>query len=88
MSPNVIIVDEIGTKNDILAIENALNSGVSIIASVHSKDIFEFQKKIEFESIVKSRNFKRYVVISAGEGKGTTDNIYDEYMRPILRFVW
>ena len=87
MSPNVIIVDEIGTKNDIYAIESALNSGVSIIASVHSKDIFEFQKKIEFENMVKSRNFKRYVVISGSEGKGTIENIYDEYMRPVLRFV-
>ena len=87
MSPDVIIVDEIGTKNDILAIESALNSGVSILASVHSKNIFEFQKKVEFENIIKSRNFKRYVVISNSDGRGTIENIYDEYLRPILRFI-
>ncbi len=87
MAPNVIIVDEIGSKRDISAIEYATNSGVSIVASVHSKDIFEFQKKVEFENIVKSRVFKRYVVLSANEGKGTIENIYDEYMKPVLRFI-
>ena len=88
MSPNLVIVDEIGSKNDLTAIEYAINSGVAIIASVHSKDIFEFQKKSEFENLVKSRAFKRFAVISNQNGKGTIDNIYDEYFRPILRFIW
>ncbi len=87
MSPNVVIVDEIGSTNDIKAIEYAMNSGVSIIASVHSKDIFEFQKKYEFENLIKSRAFKRFAVISGINGKGTIDNVYDEFLRPILRYI-
>ena len=87
MSPNVIIVDEIGGIDDIKAIEYAINSGVSIIASVHSKDIFEFQKKLDFENLIKTRVFKRYAVVSNSSGKGTVENMYDEYLRPILRFI-
>lgn len=87
MSPNVIVVDEIGSESDLKAIEYAINSGVSIIASVHSKDIFEFQKKYEFENLIKSRSFKRLAVISNQNGKGTIENIYDEFFRPVLRFV-
>lgn len=87
MAPNVIVLDEIGTLDDIKAVEYAINSGVSIIASVHSKDIFEFQKKHEFENLINSRAFKRYVILSNQNGKGTVENMYDEYMRPILRFI-
>lgn len=88
MAPNVIVLDEIGTLEDVKAVEYAINSGVSIIASVHSKDIFEFQKKPEFENLINSRAFKRYAVLSNQSGKGTVDNMYDEYLRPILRFIW
>ena len=87
MSPNVIVVDELGTLNDIKAVEYAINCGVSVVASVHSKDIYEFQKKYEFEYLIKSRAFKRYVVVSQNMGKGTVENIYDEFFHPILEFV-
>lgn len=87
MSPNVIILDEIGSLQDIKAIEYAVNCGVSVIASVHCKDIYEFQKKTDFENLIKSRAFKRIVVLSQNNGKGTIENLYDEYMKPILGFV-
>lgn len=88
MSPDVIIADEIGGDSDIKAIEYAVNCGVSVIASVHSKDIYEFQRKTEFENLIKSRSFKRYVVISQNDGKGTIENIFNEYLRPVLEFIW
>ena len=87
MSPNIIIADEIGGNDDINAIEYAVNCGVSVIASVHSKDIYEFQRKIEFENLIKSRTFKRYVVVSQKNGKGTIENVFNEYLRPVLEFI-
>ena len=88
MSPDVIIADEIGGYDDIKSIEYAVNCGVSVIASVHSKDIYEFQRKTEFENLIKSRSFQRYVVISQNNGKGTIENIFNEYLRPVLEFIW
>ena len=87
MAPNVVVVDEIGSERDIQSINYAVNCGVSIIASVHSKDIYEFQKKNEFDQLIKAHSFKRYVVISQNEGKGTIENIYDEFFKPILEFI-
>ena len=87
MSPNIIVADEIGSLDDLKSIEYAVNCGVTVFASVHSKDIYEFQKKPEFENLIKSRAFKRVVVISQSHGKGTIENIYNEYLRPILEFV-
>ena len=88
MSPDVVFVDEIGTTDDIFAVEYTANCGVNVVATVHSKDIFEIQKKQQFENILKAKVFKRFVVISSKEGKGTIENIYDEFLRPILRFIW
>ena len=88
MSPNIVIADEIGNYDDIGAIEYAVNCGVSVIASVHSKDILELQKKKDFENLIKNRAFKRIVVLSQSNGKGTIENIYDDYMRPVLEYIW
>lgn len=88
MAPNIIVVDELGGVQDITAVQNASSSGVAVVASVHSKDIFEFQKKIEYENLIKSRLFKRYVVINNNHGKGNIENIYNEFLRPVLEFVW
>ena len=35
MSPEVIITDEIGKPEDVTAIEDAANSGINIIPSIH-----------------------------------------------------
>lgn len=39
MSPEVIVVDEIGREEDIAAIREAVNAGVSLLASVHGRGI-------------------------------------------------
>lgn len=53
MSPQVIITDEIGGKEDILAIRKALTSGVKIITTVHaeSKEDLKMYEKL-FDIIV------------------------------------
>ena len=45
MSPQVIAVDEIGTSEDIHAIEYAMQCGCKLIASVHGLDMDEATKK-------------------------------------------
>lgn len=87
MAPNVIAIDEIGSKDDISAIEYAVNCGVNIIATIHSKDIHELSKKVEMQHLIKERAFDRYIEISNYNGKGTIENIYDENLKPILRYI-
>lgn len=87
MSPNVIAVDEIGSIEDINAIEYAVNCGVNIIATIHSKNIYELSKKTDLKNLINQRAFDRYVEISNINGKGTIENIYDENLKSILRFV-
>lgn len=46
MSPDVIITDEIGKDEDIRAIETCLNSGVSIVTTIHGKSLEDVKKGV------------------------------------------
>lgn len=88
MSPDIIAVDEIGSLQDIKAIEYAVNCGVAIFATIHSKNIQQLVKKEELKYLLNQKAFKRIVELSNENGKGTIENIYDENLKPILRFIW
>lgn len=78
LSPNLIVTDELGQKEDVDAVMFAVNSGVSILASVHSESIESFIKKPYFEELITNKIFKRYVLLSMRNGPGTLEGIYDE----------
>jgi len=59
-------------------VEYAVNSGVSILASVHSDSMESFTKKPNFEKLIKEKVFKRYVLLSMRNGPGTLEGIYNE----------
>lgn len=85
LSPNIICTDEIGTEEDVKAIEYAISCGVNIIATIHAKDILELQKKTALKHLFESKAFKRYVVLSNMKGKGTIEGLYDENFNEIMR---
>lgn len=78
MSPQVIAVDEIGTVEDIHAIEYAMHCGCRLIASVHGLDMEEAKKKPVLGELIRRRMFERYVVLGNGEHPGEIRGIYDE----------
>lgn len=87
MAPNIIVIDEIGGYDDVKAVEYAVNCGVSIFATIHSKNVVELSKKTELSALIKEKSFKRYIELSNLNGKGTVENIFDENFKPLLRFI-
>lgn len=85
MSPKVIITDEIGKIEDILAIHEALNAGVSIITTVHGKDIEDIMRKKYICDMLNNREFDRYVILSRKLGAGTIDAILDKEFKAIFK---
>ena len=85
MSPNVIFTDELATEDDIYSVEYAIACGVSVVATVHSKNISTLKTKPNFDKVIKDKLFKRYIVLSTRNGLGTIEGVYDENLNLIYR---
>lgn len=77
MSPEIIATDEIGRKEDIRAIEEAINAGVSIITTIHANNIEDLMKRPAIQKIINGRFFKRYVVLGFSSGAGSLEKVVD-----------
>jgi len=77
MSPDVIVCDEIGTQKDMESILMALNSGISLITTIHGFGIEDLYKRLVFKDIVENYVFARAIVLSNKKGIGTVECIYD-----------
>lgn len=87
LSPNIIVTDELGSKEDLEAVMYACNCGVNILASAHCDSIENFIKKDGFKEIINLKIFKRYVLLSLREGPGTIEGVYNENFSRVLNKV-
>lgn len=78
MAPQVIAVDEIGSYEDIHAIETVLNCGCKLLATVHGSSIEDIQRKPLLQRMVKEKVFERYILLNHGKRIGEVQNIFDE----------
>lgn len=77
MSPEIIAVDEIGSLEDSGAIEDAINSGVKVIATAHGKDIREVMRKNGIKNLIENKSFEKVIILSRKNGPGTIEEIID-----------
>ncbi|MCD7732631.1 MAG: Flp pilus assembly complex ATPase component TadA [Oscillospiraceae bacterium] len=63
MSPDVIVVDEIGSEEELQAIEFALHSGVTLITAVHSESLEEAKKKRIVKALISENAFQYAAVL-------------------------
>ncbi|MDF2613639.1 MAG: spoIIIAA [Clostridia bacterium] len=77
MSPHVIAVDEIGKKEDILALQEVLSAGITIISTVHGKDIDDCRRKPILKDLIENSLFERIIILSNKYGPCTIEAILD-----------
>lgn len=70
MSPQLIICDEIGTKDDLEALDYAINSGVNIIATMHSNCIDDVYKKPYMRDLFSRNAFDYIILLGTGDRLG------------------
>jgi len=85
MSPEVIIVDEIGSTNDIDAIMEAINAGVIVICTIHGQTVAELEKRPSLKAVFQQHIFQRMVILGKERHPGHVQQIYDENGVNILR---
>lgn len=78
MSPRIIAVDEVGSSEDIEAIEYVIHCGCKIIATVHGNSIEDIRNKPILGRLVKEKLFQRYIVLNNTRNVGDLEEIFDE----------
>ena len=77
MSPEVIIVDEIGRHEDAAAIHEAIHAGIRVIATAHGLNHGDVLKRPVLKELLDEKVFSRIVVLSKRAGAGTLEGVYD-----------
>jgi len=75
MAPQVVITDELGRQEDAAAVQEALHAGVSVIASVHGRDVEDIKERPFIGELVRHKFFDRYIVLSSSPTIGTVEMI-------------
>ncbi len=74
MSPDVIITDEIGKPDDVIAIEEALSSGVKIITTIHGGS-YEEAERSAAGKLIRNHAFDKLIFLSSKPVIGTVSRI-------------
>lgn len=77
MSPQVIAVDEIGSREDLESIEYVRNCGCKLLATVHGNSIEDIKQKPVLRELVQEKTFERYIILNNSNGVGSVYQIYD-----------
>ena len=83
MSPDVLIVDELGREDDIAAVREAVHAGVTVIASAHGNDLDEISRRPGLGAVLNEGLFSRIVLLRR-TSKEWTRRVYDEKRRALL----
>ena len=82
MNPDALVTDELGVLDDAMAVLDAAQSGVAVLASAHGRTLEQTLSRNTMYQLVRQKAFSRYAVLD-GEHVGQIAELYDESMRPI-----
>jgi len=75
MSPQVVATDEIGKQEDIKAMEEAINAGVTVISTVHGTSPEEIMRRPALKYLLSLNVIERFIILSRSKGLGTVEDI-------------
>ena len=85
MSPQKIVLDEIGNEDEAVAIEAGLNSGVDFFLSVHASSETELLKRKQIVRLLKSGAFSKIIFLKGKDNPSKIEkcvsvgDLYDKY---------
>ena len=77
MSPAVLAVDEIGSAEDVHAIEHAMHCGCRMLATIHADSMEELRRKPIIDRMVAEKRFERYILLGKRERVGQISGLFD-----------
>ncbi len=85
LSPEVLVTDEIGRREDAEAIEEALHCGVAVLATAHGSSWEELLRRPALKDLLLRGSFTRFVLLSTRHGPGTIEAVLDDKQRSVGR---
>jgi stage III sporulation protein AA len=84
LSPDIVVTDEIGRKDDRDAVLEATHAGVSVLTTAHAGSLQEWRNRPFMSELFEARAFSRYILLSRRHGPGTVESVLDESGRPLM----
>jgi len=78
LSPKVIAVDELGSMEDIEALERTIHCGCRILATIHGDSIETVRTKRFMRHITEDKVFEKYILLGKRDGNCIVEGIYDK----------
>ncbi|MNZ72877.1 hypothetical protein D3C78_912680 [compost metagenome] len=82
MSPDVLIVDEIGRPEDVDALSEALHAGVRVIATAHGSSVDDLSSRPAMSKLLECSFFQMYAVLKRND-QGMTFRLWDDKRRRV-----
>ena len=77
MSPRVIAVDEVGSREDLDAMEYVMNCGCKLVATVHGNSVEDMLQKPVLQRLIQEKRFERYILLDNQKEIGHVGGIFD-----------
>lgn len=77
MGPEVIAIDEVGSAEEVQAVQYAMYCGCNMLATVHGISLEDVKNKPVFQQFFQNSLFQRYVVLTARSSLGEIEGVYD-----------
>lgn len=75
MNPEVLAVDEIGSREDLQAIESVINCGCWLLATAHGDSVEKLELRPALQKMVERKVFERYVILDRRKKIGHVEAI-------------
>ena len=83
MAPEVIATDEIGRPEELAALQDILNAGVTILATVHAATLEELIRRPGWAVLMEQGFWQRLVILGRNPRPGSITAVLDGYGRTI-----
>lgn len=77
MSPKVIAIDELGSMEEIEAVETVANCGSKMLATMHGNNLEDIYRREAMEKLLHQKNFERIILLGRDGEKCIVRKIYE-----------
>ncbi len=77
LSPEILIVDEIGRSEDTMAVLEAMHAGITVIATAHGRNLEDVKLRPTLAPLFAEKAFQRYVILQSTGATGQIVEVYD-----------